>query len=105
MMNVKNLLQVDGKTNPKIQSIFLEDFPIYCAHFSAGGEEVVLGSRHKTFQYYDMIAGKVVRVPQLKGQFQVFQMIIGSSNNLVHLCVGAVISKTRPCNIQRVFKL
>ena len=59
--------QVDGKTNPKIQSIFLEDFPIYCAHFSTNGEEVILGSRHKTFQYYDMIAGKIVRVPKMKG--------------------------------------
>lgn len=67
MNGTLSLFQVDGKTNSKIQSIFLEDFPIYCAHFSTNGEEVVMGSRHKTFQYYDMIAGKVVRVPQMKG--------------------------------------
>ena len=60
-------LQVDGKTNPKIQSIFFEDFPVYCAHFSTNGEEVILGSKHKTFQYYDMIAGKIVSVPRIKG--------------------------------------
>ena len=60
-------LQVDGKTNPKIQSVYFENFPIYCAHFSTNGEEVILGSKHKTFQYYDMIAGKIVNVPRMKG--------------------------------------
>lgn len=67
MNNTLALFQVDGKTNPKIQSIFLENFPVYCAHFSTNGEEVILGSKHKSFQYYDMIAGKIVTVPRMKG--------------------------------------
>ena len=35
-------LQVDGDKNPKIQSIFLEKFPITKAHFSTDGREVNL---------------------------------------------------------------
>ena len=61
-------MQVDGKNNPKIQSIYLENYPIYSAHFSADGEEVILGSRHKGFHYYDMMAGRMISVPPIKGQ-------------------------------------
>lgn len=62
--------QVDGKNNPKIQSVFLQKFPIHTAHFSADGREVIMGSRYKSFYYYDMIAGKVVEVPKLLGLYQ-----------------------------------
>ncbi|WAR02891.1 UTP18-like protein [Mya arenaria] len=61
--NTLTLFQVDGKTNPKIQSFFLENYPITCAHFSRDGEQVIIGSNHKAFKYLDMIAGKVVNVP------------------------------------------
>ncbi|OWF54383.1 U3 small nucleolar RNA-associated protein 18 homolog [Mizuhopecten yessoensis] len=62
-----SLFQVDGKNNPKIQSVFLDNFPIFSAHFTPNGHEVVLSSKHKSFVYYDMIAGKVVNVPKIKG--------------------------------------
>lgn len=62
------LLQVDGKHNPKIQSVFMDSYPILCAHFSASGEEVIMGSKHSSFHYYDMIAGKIVRVPKIQGE-------------------------------------
>ncbi|VDI39498.1 U3 small nucleolar RNA-associated protein 18 [Mytilus galloprovincialis] len=61
------IFQVDGKNNPKIQSIFLENYPIYSAHFSANGEEVIMGSKHKGFHYYDMMVGKMISVPPVKG--------------------------------------
>lgn len=61
------ILQVDGKNNPKIQSVFLDNFPIMSASFSAGGLEVIMGSRHCSFYWYDMMAGKVVFVPKIKG--------------------------------------
>lgn len=61
------LFQIDGKNNPKIQSVFLDKFPVMSARFSANGEEVVLGSKHRSFYYYDMMAGKVVFVPKIKG--------------------------------------
>jgi U3 small nucleolar RNA-associated protein 18 len=60
------LFQVDGKKNPKIQSIYMEKFPILNAHFNKTGDEIIMGSRHKTFSYYDMMIGKIVNVPAVK---------------------------------------
>lgn len=61
------LFQVDGTNNPCIQSVFFESFPIYTAHFSQNGNEVILGSRHSAFYCYDMISGKLINVPRIKG--------------------------------------
>ncbi|KAB1258793.1 U3 small nucleolar RNA-associated protein 18-like protein [Camelus dromedarius] len=44
--NAVSLFQVDGKTNPKIQSTYLEKFPIFKACFSANGEDVLATSTH-----------------------------------------------------------
>lgn len=56
------LFQIDGKRNAKIQSIFIDKFPIMAAHFTKYGDEIILGSRHKSFYYYDMNAGKLINV-------------------------------------------
>lgn len=65
-------LQVDGKTNPKIQSIYLEKFPIFKACFSANGEEVLATSMHSKVLYvYDMLAGKLIPVHQVRGKTSV----------------------------------
>lgn len=61
--------QVDGKTNPKIQSIHLEKFPVNKACFSADGEQVVAtGMWNKLFYIYDMMEGKIIPVPRVRGQ-------------------------------------
>ncbi|KAB0362130.1 hypothetical protein FD754_006286 [Muntiacus muntjak] len=66
--NAVSLFQVDGKTNPKIQSIYLEKFPIFKACFSANGEEVLAMSTHSKVLYvYDMLAGKLIPVHQVRG--------------------------------------
>ncbi|KAM6164435.1 U3 small nucleolar RNA-associated protein 18 homolog [Rhynchocyon petersi] len=66
--NAVSLFQVDGKTNPKIQSIYLENFPIFKACFSANGEEVLATStRSKVLYVYDMLAGKLIPVHQVRG--------------------------------------
>lgn len=66
--NTVSLFQVDGKTNPKIQSIYLENFPIFKACFSANGEEVLATSTHSKVLYvYDMLAGKLIPVHQVRG--------------------------------------
>ncbi|XP_053160112.1 U3 small nucleolar RNA-associated protein 18 homolog [Hemicordylus capensis] len=63
-----SLFQVDGNTNPKIQSIHLESFPVYKAHFSADGEQVIATTtRDKLFYIYDMIGGKVIPVNHIRG--------------------------------------
>jgi len=67
-MNKKiDLFQVDGQENKKIQGIFVHNFPIYTAHFSLGGEKVILSSRRKHYFSYDMISGKVTKIPGIRG--------------------------------------
>jgi len=59
-----SLFQIDGKNNPKIQTINFENFPIKTAKFSTNGEEFVVGSQHHGhFFVYDMMAGKIVKIP------------------------------------------
>jgi U3 small nucleolar RNA-associated protein 18 len=56
-----SLFRVDGKDNPKMQTVNFEDFPIRTAHFSADGSEFVAGSQqHEHFFVYDMEKGKSV---------------------------------------------
>ncbi|XP_056438061.1 U3 small nucleolar RNA-associated protein 18 homolog [Gadus chalcogrammus] len=63
-----SLFQVDGRTNPKIQSIHLERFPIHKAQFSRDGESVVAtGVKNKMFYMYDMMEGRVVPVFSVRG--------------------------------------
>ncbi|XP_043857324.1 U3 small nucleolar RNA-associated protein 18 homolog [Dromiciops gliroides] len=66
--NAVSLFQVDGETNPKIQSIYLEQFPVYRARFSANGEEVLATSNLSKILYvYDMMGGNVIPVHQVRG--------------------------------------
>ncbi|XP_030064224.1 U3 small nucleolar RNA-associated protein 18 homolog [Microcaecilia unicolor] len=63
-----SLFQVDGKTNPKIQSIHLERFPVYKARFTADGEQVIATSIHnKMFYVYDMMGGSILPVKKIPG--------------------------------------
>ncbi|KAL4228314.1 U3 snoRNP protein [Mactra antiquata] len=61
-----SLFQVDGKINSKIQSVFVDKFPIHCAHFTCDGEQIVMSSRYKSIKYFDMIQGSIINVP-IKG--------------------------------------
>lgn len=55
-----SLFQVDGKTNSKLHSLYLEKFPVRCAHFLQGGEEILLMSGKKSFTYsYNIVTGKL----------------------------------------------
>ncbi|XP_051275949.1 U3 small nucleolar RNA-associated protein 18 homolog isoform X2 [Dicentrarchus labrax] len=63
-----SLFQVDGKTNPKIQSIHLERFPVHRAQFSRDGETVIATSlKNKMFYLYDMMEGRVTPVHSVRG--------------------------------------
>lgn len=65
------MFQIDGKINAKIQTVFFERFPIHSAHFSVSGNELVVGSNAYGFYYtYDMLSGKIVRIPFEKGIFK-----------------------------------
>jgi len=59
-MNKKlDIFQVDGETNPRIQNLFLENFPIYSAQFTPDGQQVVTSSRRKHFYVFDMATGDI----------------------------------------------
>lgn len=63
-------LKVDGIRNPKIQSIYLESFPIYKACFSVDGEQVIAtGTHHKMFFVYDMMSGSIIPIQKVRGMF------------------------------------
>jgi hypothetical protein len=55
--------QVDGNTNPLVQSFTVENFPLRKAQFSSDGKEVYISSGligH--FYVYDMNSGNIERV-------------------------------------------
>ncbi|KAM9222159.1 U3 small nucleolar RNA-associated protein 18 homolog [Leptosomus discolor] len=63
-----SLFQVDGIRNPRIQSIYLESFPIYKARFSVDGEQVIAtGTHHKMFFVYDMMSGSIIPIQKVRG--------------------------------------
>ncbi|GAB0197691.1 U3 small nucleolar RNA-associated protein 18 [Grus japonensis] len=63
-----SLFQVDGIRNPKIQSIYLESFPVYKACFSVDGEQVIAtGTHHKMFFVYDMMSGSIIPMEKVRG--------------------------------------
>ncbi|XP_058609059.1 U3 small nucleolar RNA-associated protein 18 homolog isoform X2 [Onychostoma macrolepis] len=92
-----SLFQVDGKSNPKIQTIHLENFPVSKASFSADGEHIVAtGLRNKLFYIYDMMEGRVVPVTSVRGlneqrvsDFQVSPdgkyLLLSGSSGYLHL--------------------
>ena len=50
----------------------MEKFPIFKACFSANGEEVLATSTHSKILYvYDMLAGKLIPVHQVRGKVSV----------------------------------
>ncbi|XP_016326130.1 U3 small nucleolar RNA-associated protein 18 homolog isoform X3 [Sinocyclocheilus anshuiensis] len=92
-----SLFQVDGKSNPKIQTIHLENFPVSKASFSADGEHIVAtGLRNKLFYIYDMMEGRVLPVSSVRGlneqwvlDFQVSPdgkyLLLSGSSGYLHL--------------------
>jgi hypothetical protein len=72
-----SLFQVDGKENPKIQTVNFQNFPIRTAKFSASGNEFIAGSQHHPhFYVYDMMLGKSIKVPikKIEHNSQKFQV-------------------------------
>lgn len=58
-----SLFKVDGKTNPKIQSVNFQDFPIQTAHFDVEGDNFFVSSRfHSHFFAYDLHKGITERI-------------------------------------------
>ncbi|XP_017473555.1 PREDICTED: U3 small nucleolar RNA-associated protein 18 homolog [Rhagoletis zephyria] len=76
------LFQVDGEENAILQSIYLKGYRLCDAKFlsSNGREEIIVGSDGSSpnsiglCYYYDMIAGKIVRIKLEKGGHQRYSL-------------------------------
>ncbi|KAI8381519.1 WD40-repeat-containing domain protein [Radiomyces spectabilis] len=62
------LFQVDGRVNPKIQSMRFKDLPIYTAAFHTSGDQIVLSGRRKHYYIYDVQSGAVDKCPGIWGR-------------------------------------
>ncbi|KAK1305926.1 hypothetical protein QJS10_CPA10g00992 [Acorus calamus] len=60
--------QIDGKRNPKIQSVFIEDCPVRKASFLPDGSQVIMGGRRKYFYSLDLVKGAIDKVGPLMGR-------------------------------------
>lgn len=56
------IFQVDGKHNAKIQGVKLNDLQISSAHFTNGGDSVVLSGAQRHVYKFDMNSGAIARV-------------------------------------------
>ncbi|KAI9019584.1 WD40-repeat-containing domain protein, partial [Phycomyces nitens] len=62
------LFQIDGKINPKIQSIYFKDTPIRTAAFHPSGDQIVVSGRRKHYYIYDVQSGTVDKCPGIWGR-------------------------------------
>ncbi|KAK7263383.1 hypothetical protein RJT34_30972 [Clitoria ternatea] len=60
--------QIDGKRNTKIESIFLEDYPIKKASFLPDGSQVIVSGTRKFFYSYDLVKASVDKIGPLVGR-------------------------------------
>ena len=58
-----SIFQVDGITNPKLQSIYFQRFPISCSRFTPDGNAFIVGSKLRPyFHLFDMIEGNTHKI-------------------------------------------
>lgn len=74
--------------NSKIQTVHIENFPIFCARFNTDGSAVILSSRHKSFYEFDMMSGDLHTVHPIKGRTVVAMLV---SDKLFFLFVGGLV--------------
>ncbi len=53
---------MDGVRNPRIQSVFLDRFPIFQAAFAGGGSHVIATARRSHFYVFDLASAAVEKV-------------------------------------------
>ncbi|CAG2104539.1 unnamed protein product [Medioppia subpectinata] len=82
-----HLFQVDGKINARIQSIQFKDFKIETAKFNKSGEELIVGSKRESgfYFYYDMISGKIVKIPFVRGnqKYSLEKFVLSNDHKLI----------------------
>lgn len=61
------IFKLDGKLNPKIQSIYFEDMPIHKAEFTFDGNQIIVCGRRKFFYAVDLDNFSLEKIPQIIG--------------------------------------
>lgn len=61
-----HLFQIDGEQNRKIHTVVLERFAVQCGHFSTEGNEIIFGSGHRYFCYFNLESAQLIKVPVIK---------------------------------------
>ena len=74
------LFQIDGKKNPKVQSVYLQDTPIHTAAFVDSGNKVLCSGRRKHVYLYDLHSSKVERVSLKVRQEKSLENFIASND-------------------------
>ena len=67
-----DIYQIDGKTSTRIQGVCIENFPIYSAHFSSGGDEVILNSNKAHFFVYNLQTDTFQKIFEIRGHRKEF---------------------------------
>mmetsp|Transcript_11405 Transcript_11405/g.17143 ORF Transcript_11405/g.17143 Transcript_11405/m.17143 type:complete len:498 (+) Transcript_11405:88-1581(+) len=68
MDKMLRFFRVDGKTNPKLSGIHLNNFPIYSASFIGNSGRVVASSRRPHYYIYDSVSGKLDMIRKILGK-------------------------------------
>ncbi|KAI9494000.1 WD40-repeat-containing domain protein [Zychaea mexicana] len=62
------LFQVDGRVNPKIQSVRFQDLRLTCAAFHPSGDQIILSGKREFYYIYDVQSGSIDRCPRIWGR-------------------------------------
>ncbi len=73
------LFDIDGGNNRHVQSVFLEDLPIYKSGFCGDGSKILAAGRRRFIYSYDMCHGSVERVsPILNDEIRSLEHFVGT---------------------------
>lgn len=86
--SIASIYQVNGTSNPVLQSIRFENFPIHCAKFSQDGCQFIVGSKWSHFYTYDMMEGRSVRIPsnQITEQTHMKKFEVSPDGRVIAVC-------------------
>ena len=75
------LFKVDGHDNAKLQSMFLDRFPIQYAEFSADGRQIIVTAGQRHYFTYDLDTGRVDPVFPNKGRNSLYSKFAVAPSN------------------------
>jgi len=87
------LFQFDGRKNPKVQGVFLQDMPIYSAFFTNEGKEIMATGRRRFFYIYDIASGTVKRIPGIHGIVHGLEKARGGGPSSKYLAIPTIQGK------------